>query len=282
MTEKIKGSADEVISKPPKTGAEIASEEYDIIASKYQEATKRELRNFTLEPSLIKYFGNLTGKNILDLACGEGYSSRLSESLGAEEIVGIDVSQKEIEMARTIEDSLTEKAEKEGKKKKTIKYLVGDVAGDLSHLGRYDVITAVMLLHYCSNREMIDKIVKNVKNHLAEDGVFITSTPNPDIVTDYDNYGVRMQSKTKKEGDPFTTTLSDFQGNKLCSFTNYYWTKETYQKIFEENGFEIEWLDSFVSDEGLKKYGNNFWNEFKEKPIYSIIRARLKNDYLAI
>ncbi len=257
-------------------GSNLASKEYNVIALKYQKAAKRELRNFTLEPSLIKYLGNLSGKKVLDLACGDGNSSRLNRNLGAKEVLGIDISEKEVRMAVKIEENLRKKARETGLKIKEIKYLVGDAAGDLSYLGEYDVVTAVMLLHYSNNKKTIDKIVKNVKAHLKRNGIFITSTPNPELVRSYNNYGVKFKSETNREGSPFAVTLSDFRGNKFCSFTNYYWTKKTYQKIFKKNGFKIEWLNSFVSDKGLKKYGEKFWKKFKEKPIYLIIRAKLK------
>lgn len=256
------------MKKLAKTSAERASEEYDNIASKYQEATEREFRKFTLEPMLTKYLGNLSGQSVLDLACGEGYSARLIRDKGASDITAIDVSKKEIEMAKQIENNLSI-----GKTR--INYMVGDASGDLTRLGKYDLITAIMLLHYCDSLEMLERIILNVKNHLAKNGEFLAFIPNSDIATDYDNYGVKMYSETKKEGDKFETTLSDFNGNKFCSFTNYFWKKETYQKAFETKGLNIEWLDSFVSDEGLKKYGDVFWDDYNKRPTYSIFRAKI-------
>lgn len=253
--------------KQSKTKVSLAADEYDRIASKYQDATRREFRMFTLEPTLKRHLGSLSGKIVLDLACGSGYSSRLSRDLGAKEVVGIDVSSKEIKLARELEGA----AENE------IKYLVGDAAGDLSHLGTFDVVTSIMLLHYSTTKSMIDKMVKNAKEHLSSGGVFIAATVNPKLVFDYDGYGVRMKSETKEEGSPFTTTLCDFEGNEFCHFTNYYWKKETYQEIFEKNGFEVEWLDSLISEEGIAKYGEAFWKELKANPIYLILRAEIKS-----
>lgn len=256
------------MNKTIKTAAKLASKEYDSIAKGYQEATKREMRKFTMEPSLVKQLGSLEGKTVLDLACGEGYSSRLCRDLGAKEITGVDISEKEIEMAIEIEDAL--------KKTPKIKYIVADATGDLSSLGKFDLITAVMMLHYSTTEEEMLKMVKNIKNHLNEGGIFLTTIPNPEINNNYDRYGVKFDFSSKKEGASFTTTLSDFAGNKLCSFTNYYWKKETYQKILEANGFQVEWLDFIVSPDGIKKYGEDFWKDFKEQPVYAMLKARLK------
>ncbi len=255
------------MDKTIKTAAKLASEEYDSIAKGYQEATKREMRRFTMEPSLVKQLGNLEGKTVLDLACGEGYSSRLCRDLGAKEITGIDISKKEIEMAKEIEATLN--------KIPKIKYLVADATKDLVSLGKFDLVTAVMMLHYSTTKEDMLKMIKNIKNHLNENGIFLTTVPNPEINSNYDHYGVKLDFSSKDEGARLTTTLSDFANNKLCSFTNYYWKKETYQKALEDSGFQVEWLDFIVSPDGLKKYGADFWEDFKTQPVYAMLRAKL-------
>jgi 2-polyprenyl-3-methyl-5-hydroxy-6-metoxy-1,4-benzoquinol methylase len=248
-----------------KNSVKLTVEEYDAIAQGYQEATKRELRSLTLEPTIIKHLGDLSGKKVLDLACGEGYSARLCRNLGAERVVGIDVSPKEIDMARKLEFGV--------EKESQIEYLVGDVSADIDVVDKFDVITAIMLLHYSDTKEKMAQMIKNISSHLKKGGTFFTTMPNPEITTDYNNYGVKLQFKGKNEGASFTTTLCDFSGKELCSFTNYHWTKKTYQKLLEENGFTVEWLDILVSSNGIKKYGEKFWLDFKALPVYAAIRA---------
>lgn len=251
------------------SGAEVASLEYDQIAEKYQEATKRPSRKLILEPSIIKNLGDITDKRVLDLACGEGYSSRLCIELGAKEVIGIDISAKEIEMANKIGNP---------EHKGQIKYIVGNAAGELPNLGNFDVVTAVMLLQYCSSQEMIKNILQNVRSCLSpSDSFFLTSMPNPDIMNDYEGYGVKLKREKKDEGSLVKVTLSDFETGKiLCSFSNYFWSKETYDRIFKEEGFDLQWNNASVSPEGIKKYGKEFWKKFEEKPTYKILKAKLK------
>ncbi len=78
---------------PDAASPKKAKEEYNEIADQYQEATRRELRKYTSDYSWIKLLGNLQGKKALDLACGEGVSSRLARDLGAAEVVGVDISE---------------------------------------------------------------------------------------------------------------------------------------------------------------------------------------------
>ena len=47
--------------------------------------------------------GDVNGKRALDVACGEGHYSRLLRQAGAEEVVGIDISERMIDLARASE-----------------------------------------------------------------------------------------------------------------------------------------------------------------------------------
>jgi 2-polyprenyl-3-methyl-5-hydroxy-6-metoxy-1,4-benzoquinol methylase len=55
------------------------------------------------EYTVLEVLGDLTGLSVLDLACGEGYYSRLFRANGASRVVGVDLSEKMIELARASE-----------------------------------------------------------------------------------------------------------------------------------------------------------------------------------
>ena len=98
---------------------------------------------------------------------------------------------------------------------------------------------------------------------------------NPETLkSGYKNYGIKL-SKVKKEGDSVIVELNDFNWNKFCEFTIFYWDKETYTKILEEEGFIVEWLPGIVSNSGLDEYGEEFWKTYLENPPYSMIKATL-------
>jgi SAM-dependent methyltransferase len=50
-------------------------------------------------PAFLRFIGDLGGKTVLDAGCGEGYNTRLLARRGAR-IVGVDVSQRMIDLAR--------------------------------------------------------------------------------------------------------------------------------------------------------------------------------------
>ncbi len=252
-----------------KPSTEKVKQEYSKIVDGYEQATKRELRKYTSDYTWVKLLGDLKGKRALDLACGEGVSSRLLRDLGAEEVVGVDISEKLISKAAVEEKRINSD--------RSIEYAIGDIA-NLPIKGKFDVITGAMALHYSDSEEMMRKIISGVKNNLESGGFFYASIANPERMKGSDSYGVKMTPTTGEEGSEVKIELKDFKNKKLGEFTNYYWTKETYEKIFKEAGFEIEWINSEISGEGKKELGQDFWEEYEETPVYVMIKARLKTE----
>ena len=65
-----------------------AKEEYNKCAIGYEKATIRPMRKFAYEPTILNAIGNLNGEIVLDIACGEGVSSRMIKQFGAKKIIG--------------------------------------------------------------------------------------------------------------------------------------------------------------------------------------------------
>lgn len=75
---------------------------YNAIAKQYHKLriSKKKFYNEYLEmPTTLKLLGNVKGKKILDLGCGTGIYAKILRKRGAR-VKGIDVSSKEIEIAR--------------------------------------------------------------------------------------------------------------------------------------------------------------------------------------
>jgi len=104
------------------------------------------------------------GRLVLDLACGEGYNTRMLARKGAK-VTGIDSSAKMIELA----------AQEETKEKLGIRYLVAD-ASDLSQLpsSHFDIVTCFMSLQDIEN---LEKTVPEVARVLKHGGRFVFSIP---------------------------------------------------------------------------------------------------------
>ena len=73
--------------------------EYDAIAGEYQESKRLSFREHVERYTLFETLGDVRGKTVLDLACGEGFYTRLLRQAGASEVTGVDISAAMIELA---------------------------------------------------------------------------------------------------------------------------------------------------------------------------------------
>jgi ubiquinone/menaquinone biosynthesis C-methylase UbiE len=275
MTEALKIEDTQDIYNP---GAGTAEFQYDNNPGEYQEATMRTLREMTHNPFFEKMLGNLDGKNVLDVACGDGIICRVARKLGAKKVVGIDISKNLIEKA--IEQ------EKDVDQTEHIEYHVADMA-NLNLNEKFDVVTGALAIHYSPTREVLHATLDNAKKHLNEGGIFYASFPNPVRMEGSNEYGVKMTPKgIGGEGDEVQVSLSSIEQDKNNSkfkskkeyikFSNYFWTKETYMQAFKEAGFDVEWIPIEVSDEGRNKYGDRAWEEYDKWPVYVMVKATLR------
>jgi len=123
---------------------------------------REELNN----PAAFKLIGNVKDKQVLDLACGEGYNTRILARRGAI-VVGVDFSEKLIGLARR----------EETKERLGITYCVSDVA-DMKELSsnRFDLVTCFMSLQ---DIERYEDAVSEVARVLKKNGRFVFSIPHP-------------------------------------------------------------------------------------------------------
>ena|SRR5271165_1796483 len=110
---------------------------YDPIAEQYQRSKQQPWRAHIEAYSLMGLLGELNGKSVLDVACGEGFYTRLLRRRGAGRVVGVDLSPGMIALARS-----QESAEPLG-----IDYAVCD-GKDLRFDEPFDLVFAAYFLNY--------------------------------------------------------------------------------------------------------------------------------------
>jgi len=112
-------------------------------------------------PAIVELLGNVKNKAVLDIACAEGDSSRLIQSLGAK-VTGLDISDEMIELAKSKQDSVT--------------YVVGS-ASDMSCLqdGLFDSVVCLSMM----NIDDLPKTFSEISRVLKKSGHFVMSTAHP-------------------------------------------------------------------------------------------------------
>lgn len=123
-------------------------------------------REYLNNPATFKLIGNIKGLNVLDLCCGEGHNTRILAKKGAK-ITGIDLSPKQIELAKQVER----------KEKLGIEYMVMDAACLKAFPDNsFDLVTCFMALQDIENYR---QAVSETSTVLKPNGRFIFSIPHP-------------------------------------------------------------------------------------------------------
>lgn len=115
-------------------------------------------------PALFSMMPDLNGKRVLDLGCGFGEHCKMFVERGAEKVVGIDISNKMLEVAKS--ENIDPK----------IVYINMPME-DISRLNEsFDVVVSSLAFHYV---EDFLGVVKNIYDLLDTNGVFIFSQEHP-------------------------------------------------------------------------------------------------------
>ncbi len=250
----------------PVVGDLIHTAYYDTIAEQYKK-TKELPRSLHIdEYTYFSLVGDLTRKSLLDLACGEGFFTRKIKHKGAARVVGVDISPKMIELARR----------EEAQEPLGIEYIVCDVL-KLVKIGSFDLVVASYLLNYAQTKEELLKMCQTIYANLKPGGRFVTINDNleqsPESYAIGEKYGyTKSISEPLQEGTPITLTYRIPGDKKTFSFDNYYLSKATYEWAFRTAGFqEIRWHKPIVSPEGVREFGQEFWQDFLDyAPILGI------------
>ena len=134
-------------------------------------------------PATFRLIGSVKGKIVLDLACGEGYNTRILARKGAN-VAGVDRSKKLINLARI----------EEGRERLGIRYQRMD-ANRLKGIsdGSFDLVTCFMALH---DVEDYEGAVGEAARVLKRGGRFVFSIPHP-CFEKFSFNGVRISAAEK-------------------------------------------------------------------------------------
>jgi len=139
-----------------------AAESWAEFVRKGKDYHRDELNN----PATFELVGDVKSKQVLDLACGEGYNTRILAAKGAK-VTGVDFSEKMIDLARR----------EEARMNQGISYCVMD-ASNLEKLPSkyFDLATCFMALQDMENYR---KAISEVSRVLRNQGRFVFSIPHP-------------------------------------------------------------------------------------------------------
>lgn len=245
----------------------VVKEQYDDVQSdgRYEEGMARMAlyHRHCQDPVIFRALGDIRGRALLDLACGDGfYTRRFRSECGAQPVLGVDLSPKQIERARA-----TERGTPLG-----IEYRVGDVT-QLNVAGRFDVATAIHLLHYLEGQAEIASALTRISDLLVDGGAFVTMIANPDFnLAKHDpsdsksKFGYYFSLAEPGNGGLMRFHPGGFEKARELTVEFRRWERRFIADIATSVGFTAEWHEPFISSEGLRTYGAGYFENYLASP----------------
>lgn len=232
---------------------------YDTIAEEYKRAKLQPWRQHVESFALFELVGDLTNKSVLDLACGEGFHTRVLKQKGAKRVLGVDISAGMIDLAR----------KEEARQPLGIEYIVQDVK-KLNLSEQFELVFAAYLLNYAGSKEQLLHMCQAITRHVKPGGRFVTINSNPDYSGQLDSmrkYGFTRQGGVVREGAPIVWKF--FLPDGTFEITNYHLSIATHETALQSARLkDIRWHEPRVSPQGLAEFGKDYWADFLEfKPV---------------
>ena len=231
---------------------------YDEIAEAYQASKKLPFRRRIERYTLFEALGDIRGMRVLDLACGEGFYTRLLRKAGAAEVTGVDISPEMIRLAE----------QEEERAPLGCRYRCQDAADFEPEGGAMDLVVAMYLLHYAGTAEKLTRFCRVCHRALRPGGRLVGFNDNvlrpPRGTVSWPRHGIEKTGPAvPEEGHPIRYRITNEDGRRF-EFNNFYLAPETYRAAFETAGFrDFRWLGVSLDPE---EHGNPFWDDFLENP----------------
>ncbi len=241
------------------------STDYESIAEQYRDSKHADWRVHIEIPSFLRLVGDISGKSVLDLACGEGFYSRMFKRQGAGRVVGVDNSPAMISLARA-----AERAEPLG-----VEYVLAD-AQALDQDEQFDLVAAAFLLNYASSAAELSTMCRAVARHLKPGCRFVSVNSNPEIgakQVDYSRYGFeRLVPADLRNGSAYV--FRNYQEGSSFDITVHHLDVATHEQALAAAGLtDIRWVRPEVSAQGKASFPSGFWEVFLRDPPIVLIEA---------
>ena len=244
--------------------------DYDKFAKERQEQLKKGEKRphrFIEKPMMRELLPDLAGKKVLMLGCGTGEESLLLREFGASDIIGVDLSEESIRLAK---ESYPE-----------CEFIVGDMHKLPFSDKSFDFIYSSLAIHYSDSPE---DVYKEMYRLLNDNGQLLFSVGHPlrwacldvDVngVTcrmiahgvDNENDAVFGNYNTFKKHDHY------FKNGEVLSF--YVGSPSYHFKKLIKSRFVVENFSEGICTDECKSIDFNYWNKYHEIPQFMAFLVR--------
>jgi SAM-dependent methyltransferase len=244
----------------------VTSQTYDDIAEQYRDSKLLPFRHAIERYTVFQLLGDLRGKAVLDLACGDGFYARQFIRAGASSVTGVDVSSEMIALAEA----------EERKVPIGCMYMCEDAARFVPH-SPVDVVTALYLLNYARTPDELASFCEACFRALRPGGRLVGFNDNvrtpPRPGWSLAKYGMeRTCRQPLLEGDAIHYRITN-PDRSVFEIDNYYLSPSTYEREMRSSGFhDFNWVDAALDPDEPQPA---FWDDFMaQSPLTAFIATK--------
>lgn len=235
--------------------------DYNQIANQYKKAKEQPWWTRSVLYSMMNLIGDLADKSVVDVACGEGWLTRELRKAGASEVVGVDISEEMIELARR----------QEAYEPLGIEYRVEDARAPTS-AQKFDISTSTCLLVYAYNHEELSIMCRGLAQCIKSGGRFVTLIVNPDLYSmqahppDYRKYGFQARlPESAYEGAPLVWTI--YLDDSTIEIENYHMPIAAHESALYDAGFrDVTFHNLTIAPDPQGGEEENYWEDILRYP----------------
>ena len=238
--------------------------DYDKFAKERQEKIKngeKRPHRFIEKPMMRELLPDLSGKKILMLGCGTGDESLMLNEFGAVDIIGIDLSEESIKLAKESYPNC--------------KFIVGDMHKLPFENDTFDFVYSSLAIHYSKEPE---EVYKEIYRVLKSEGQLLFSIGHPlrwaceERKIDGVNcrviaHGTHNDNSVEIGNyNSFKKHTHYFNNGEVLSF--YVGSPSYHFKLLKNVGFFVENFSEGICTDEAKNIDYNYWNKYHEIPQF--------------
>ncbi len=237
---------------------------YTLYDSMRNDKNKLSANDLIEIPTIRSMLPDLKGKRILELGCGYGDNCAYFQEMGADYVLGTDISEHMINMAKTRHnDSQCE-----------FQILAME---DISSIhDKFDLVISSLAFHYVANFE---KLLKDIHNLLKDEGLLIFSQEHPigtgTILNEacHDSDLINLGNK-----DYYLVSDYNINGQRIvqwnnCEVIKYHRSFSYIINTLQKCGFKIEDILEPTPTKEVLERKPRYKNQF-DKPFFLFIKAQ--------
>lgn len=212
--------------------------EYNQKVKIFYEMKQKPCVKYVENPHILTLIGDVTGKSVLDLGCGNGLHLQQLSKCNPSLLIGIDMSEGQLKYCKDmLPDSVILKQ--------------ADASQTITLEEKFDIVHSNWLINHMHNFKELKTYLLNIYNLLSEGGKALVFQGDFKI---YHDYNLLEDFTVVPTGD-WHDGMKMF--NKFGDLTLYdhYWTSDTIMRLMSEIGFKnVERIDLYLVHDEAREF----------------------------